>query len=59
MPEFVPHYAPVVVFLFLGTVLLMAASFSYCSTAPPAALRSSQGLVRAQHLRLPLDISSC
>jgi hypothetical protein len=27
MSEFVPHYAPVVVLLFLGTVLLIGASF--------------------------------
>ncbi len=27
MSEFMPHYAPVVVLLFLGTVLLMGASF--------------------------------
>ena len=27
MSEFMPHYAPVVVLLFLGTVLLIAASF--------------------------------
>jgi hypothetical protein len=58
MSEFMPHYAPVVVLLFLGTVLLIGPVFSYCSTAPSAALRSSQGSVRARHLRLPLDISS-
>src|SRR6267142_3847673 len=57
MSEFMPHYAPVVVLLFLGTVLLMGVSFLVLFYG--AARRSSffAGLGGGAALTMPLDIS--